>query len=168
MARVTKAELETELKELKTELEKYRKWLFESEEKYNKLIDEKEILLEELPVYKQAMSRNNRLESINTENIKIIDKLKQQRADLQKQVSKLEKENSQLKENIKEKIIINDTPHNARGAGRKPKPNTLIQLQLNQITSLMNQGYTVNTICTKMNISKATYYRLLRSKNNRG
>lgn len=65
-----------------------------------------------------------------------------------------------LKESIKNQTIINDTQHNARGAGRKPKPMEQTQERLQQIQSLLANGKKEKDICRQMNISRATYYRL--------
>ncbi len=147
MARVTKAQLEERIEDLESELKKYRNWLLKSEEKYNTLLNEREGQLTSLPAYQQMQSHVEQLELINKNLGEII----------QQQRDKIEKLQLQA-----DKAVI---PHNARNAGRKPKNNILIQQQLDQITSLAVQGYTVNTICDKMGISRATFYRLKAHEN---
>ncbi len=97
----TKAALEAELEETRAKLKKYMQWLIESEEKYNKLVDEKETLLEGLPAYRQAMTRNENLEIINKANEETIARLKNK-------LAAYEAENFQLREVTKN---INE-PHN--------------------------------------------------------
>ncbi len=147
MARVTKAQLEERIEDLESELKKYRNWLLKSEEKYNTLLNEREGQLTSLPAYQQMQSHVEQLELINKNLGEII----------QQQRDKIEK--LQLRA---DKAVI---PHNARNAGRRPKNNILIQQQLDQITSLAAQGHTVNTICDKMSISRATFYRLKAHEN---
>lgn len=142
----TKASLEVELEETKAELKKYRQWLMESEEKYNKLVDEKETLLEGLPAYKQAMTRNKNLEIINKANEKTITRLKNK-------LAAYEVENSQLRETVKN---INDS----KKAGRKPKSPEKIQKQLDQLKALLDKGLKGKDICHEMGISESTLYRL--------
>lgn len=90
----TKAALEAELEETRAKLKKYMQWLMESEEKYNKLVDEKETLLEGLPAYRQAMTRNENLEIINKANKETITRL-------ENKLAAYETENSRLRETVK-------------------------------------------------------------------
>lgn len=142
----TKAALEAELEKTKAELKKYRQWLMESEERYNELVDEKEIQLEELPAYKQAITRNGNLEIINKANEETI-------ARLENKLAVYEAENSRLWETVKN---INDS----KKAGRKPKPPEKTESQLKQLKALLNKGLKGKDICHEMEISESTLYRL--------
>ncbi len=158
MARITKADLETKISKLNDELANYRRWLSESENKYNKLADEKEAHLEELPVYQQMQKQIKLLEEIKKANEATIQHGKRTENALRNKIQELLAENRQLQESIKNQI--NDTVHNARGAGRKPKPEEKIQEQLQYLDKLLNDGKKEKEICRFMQVSRATYYRL--------
>jgi len=160
MPRINKADLENKIVELERQLENYQQWLIDSEIKCNELIHNAEMHLDELPAYKQAMERNEQLELINEESLKSIDRLEQRNTALKNRVRELKIENQQLKESIKNKTVISETTHNARGAGRKPKDAVLTQQQLLQLDRLLQQGLKEKDICSEMQISRATYYRL--------
>lgn len=160
MARTTKTDLEQRLTEKEEELNKYRQWLMESEEKYNKLVDEKTEQFKLLPEYLQMKNRIERLESMQQNSEYIIKKKKEKEENLRNKIQALLEENNQLKESIKNKTVINDTKHNARGAGRKHKSAEKIQEQLQDLNRLLNDGKKELEICESMKISHATYYRL--------
>lgn len=167
MANITKAHLEKQIAELNEELNKYRQWLTESEKKYNELINEKELQFNKLPEYIQM---KNEIEQqrviINTKNdiIRSSENIKESlwhdKEVLQEKIEKLQEENMLLKESIKNQTVNNDNIHNARNAGRKPKPEEKIQEQLQQLEKLLNDGKKEREIYLTMGVSRATYYRL--------
>lgn len=81
---------------------------------------------------------------------------------MRNKIQELLAENKELKEKIKSEV---QTVHNARGAGRKPKPTEKIQEQLEYIDRLLNDGKKEQEICRIMSISRSTYYRLKRNAN---
>lgn len=166
MPRVTKAELENTVKELETQLEEQRNHyldlLNKEDERYNKLVNEKEGQFHSLPEYQRMQKEIEQLETQKKANEHYIDTKREENATLKNRIQELLVENEQLKESIKNQVTINDTIHNARGAGRKPKPIEKIQEQVQQIQSRLASGQKEKYICTQMKISRSTYYRLKR------
>lgn len=160
MARTTKADLEKENAELREEKRKLLNILDEDNQKYNELMEQKISDFHKLPEYQSMKKDIAQLEEIKKLNENTIERQKKTESALRNKIQELLAENKQLKENIKNQAIINDTKHNARGAGRKPKSSEKTQEQLQDLNRLLNDGKKELEICEKMKISHATYYRL--------
>lgn len=160
MTRITKADLEKEIIELKEKNKKLLNILDEDNQKYSELMERKTFEFHTLPEY-QSMKKNIvQLEEIKKANETTIERQKKMESTLRNKIQELLAENKQLKESIKNQAVINDTKHNARGAGRKPKPTEKIHEQLQCLDELLNDGKKEKEICKLMKISHATYYRL--------
>jgi len=160
MARETKAQLEEKIARLEQQLETCWTLLNESDRKYNELMEAKELPFKELPIYSQMEKTIKDLETMNNAYKESVVRLKKNEKKLKGKIQRLAEENSQLKESLKNQNTFNDTIHNPRNAGRKPKSPEVLNRQLQQLNSLLDNGKTVKEICSYMGISRATYFRL--------
>lgn len=162
MARITKAELEKKVEELEKQLADCQKWLMESENKYSQLAEVKEEEFKKLPLYENMEKAIERLEFVKSQNENTIRHKEKTEIDLRNKIQELLEENKQLKESAKNQTVINGSIHNARGAGRKPKPDDITRQQLCQIESYLADRKTGKEISALMGISERTFYRLKR------
>lgn len=153
MSGLTKAQLEEKLLEKDKEIESYRKAFRENEERISRLESANEEAYMNSSVYKQQQQR-----------IEILEKKeyisKKEAARLKEHIRTLEKENGQLRERIKNPPELPAVLHNARGAGRIPKPEEKTVQQAHEIERLRNEGRKEKEICAEMGISRTTYYRI--------
>ena len=155
-----KAQLEEELKKKNQEIDFYQQELRDSEMRYNQLLNEKELQFKALPVYMQMAEKIELLERSKALDQKKITRLQEKVQELQTLLCTLEEKYKQLQESVKNSSAIFDTVHNARNAGRKPKPEEKIQQQIQQLEKLLKEGKKEKAIYTEMGISRSTYYRL--------
>lgn len=159
MARTTKADLEKQIAELEEENRKLLNILNEDNQKYSNLMEQKSSEFHKLPEYQRMEKDIRQLEERRKLNDATIERQKKTESSLRNKIQELLKENEQLK-SAKNKTLINDSIHNSRNAGRKPKSKDIIQQQVHQIESYLTDGKTGKEISSLMGISERTFYRL--------
>lgn len=158
MARTTKADLEKKVQELEAKVSQYLTMLTEQDMKYNELLEHKNLEFEQLPEYRQMQQVIERLEWIKKANEATIRHKEETERKLRNKIQELLEENNQLKDSAKNQAIINGS--NARGAGRKPKSEDIIQQQIYELETYLSDNKTGKEISALMGISERTFYRL--------
>lgn len=111
----------------------------------------------------QKVITNQNIQKMFNERSQLLDRLSDLVKQTNEKIALLELENEALREKSaflekQNQKLINETEHNARGAGRKADPQHLKE-QVAKVQSLIEEGKSISEIQQIMGISRSSYFR---------
>ncbi len=186
MPRITKAMLEEKINTLHEQYELLMQENFKLQNKNNEIMQNKNVV--SVGEYNSILEEVKLLRNLTKKFVNVANPEGEQQNN--KHLNKLlKRENDNLKRDLKtykklhenDKIIIRDLkialevkeekvqklknkPHNARGAGRKPK---LTSLQVQELINKHKEGYSMGKLAKEFNISKGLVHKTIHSQINK-